>query len=91
MATTLVTISGPPCTGYPAYFCQNLTQYACPDALVFEDIHFLPVFGYLMCRRYDLLARHFVELKDLLRTEAEVVALLRSRTQRRPRQVLAAA
>jgi hypothetical protein len=35
-----------------------------------------------MGRRYDLLARHFVELQDPLRTEAEVIAFLRSRTQR---------
>jgi fatty acid desaturase len=77
-------------TDHPAHFRQNLAQYAHHDAIVFEGIHFLQVFSYLMRRRYDLLARHFVELKDPLRTEAEVVALLRSRTQRLPRLVLAA-
>jgi fatty acid desaturase len=78
-------------TDHPAHFRQNLAQYARHDAIVFEGIHFLHVFGYLMRRRYDLLARHFVELKDPLRSEAEVIALLRSRTQRLPRQVLIAA
>jgi fatty acid desaturase len=78
-------------TDHPQHFRQNLAHYARHDAIVFEGIHFLHVFGYLMARRYDLLARHFVELKDPLRTEAEVVELLRSRTQRLPRQVLVAA
>jgi hypothetical protein len=78
-------------TDHPAHFRQNLTQYAHHDAIVFEGIHFLHVFGYLMRGRYDLLAHHFVELQTPLRTEAEVVALLRSRTQRLPRQVLASA
>ena len=78
-------------TDHPAHFRQNLAQYAQHEAIVFDGIHFLHVFCYLMRRRYDLLARHFVELHAPLRTEAEVVALLRSRTQRLPRPVLAAA
>ncbi|UOG73328.1 fatty acid desaturase [Hymenobacter tibetensis] len=75
-------------TDHPAHFRANLAQYARYDAIVFDGIHFLHVFSYLMRQRYDLLARHFVELHDPHRTEEEVVALLRSRTQRLPRPVL---
>ncbi|MGI4742684.1 MAG: fatty acid desaturase family protein [Janthinobacterium lividum] len=73
-------------TDHPAHFRQNLAQYAQHEAIVFEGIHFLHIFGYLMAKRYDLLARHFVELAHPKRTEGEVIALLRARTQRLPRQ-----
>lgn len=72
-------------TDHPAHFRQNLAQYASNEAIVFEGIHFLHIFCYLMGRRYDLLARHFVELAHPQRTESEVMALLRTRTQRLPR------
>ena len=58
---------------------------------MFDGIHFLHVFCYLMGKRYDLLARHFVELRPTPRTEAQVTALLRTRTQRLPRPELVAA
>jgi fatty acid desaturase len=73
-------------TDHPAHFRQNLAQYARHEAIVFEGIHFLHIFYYLMRRRYDLLARHFVELTHTQRTESEIIALLRVRTQRLPRQ-----
>ncbi|MGI4874561.1 MAG: fatty acid desaturase family protein [Janthinobacterium lividum] len=72
-------------TDHPAHFRQNLAHYAQHEAIVFEGIHFLHIFCYLMARRYDLLARHFVELAYPQRTEGEVITLLRTRTQRLPR------
>ncbi|MGI4735704.1 MAG: fatty acid desaturase family protein [Janthinobacterium lividum] len=73
-------------TDHPTHFRQNLAQYAQHEAIVFDGIHFLHIFCYLMARRYDLLARHFVELAHPQRTEGEVITLLRTRTQRLPRQ-----
>jgi fatty acid desaturase len=70
-------------TEHPQHFRQNLGEYASQKAIVFDGIHFLHVFFYLMAKRYDLLARHFVELNgDAARDESEVISLLRSRTQR---------
>lgn len=70
-------------TEHPQHFRQNLAQYASNDAIVFDGIHFLHIFFYLMGKRYDLLARHFVELNsDSVRDESEVINLLRSRTRR---------
>jgi fatty acid desaturase len=70
-------------TDHPHHFRQNLAQYASNEAIVFDGIHFLHIFFYLMGKRYDLLARHFVELRsDLVRNEAEVIELLQSRTRR---------
>ncbi|TVT40688.1 fatty acid desaturase [Hymenobacter setariae] len=69
-------------TDHPAHFRQNLSEYIAQKAIVFDGIHFLHIFFYLMAKRYDLLARHFVLLDGEPRDEASVVALLRSRTQR---------
>ena len=71
-------------TEHPAYFQQSVPQYVAQGAIVFDGIHFLHIFGYLMGKRYDLLAHHFVELRTSARSEAEVMALLRARTQRLP-------
>ena len=69
-------------TDHPAHFCKNLDLYVENEAIVFDGIHFLHIFFFLMGKRYDLLARHFVELRPTPRTEAEVMALLRARTRR---------
>ncbi|WBO83265.1 fatty acid desaturase family protein [Hymenobacter yonginensis] len=67
---------------HPAHFRKNVAYYAQNKAIVFDGIHFLHIFAYLMTRRYDLLARNFVNLEGQFRSEAEVVALLRHRTRR---------
>jgi fatty acid desaturase len=70
-------------TEHPLHFRQNLGEYASQNAIVFDGIHFLHIFFYLMGKRYDLLARHFVELNgEAVRNESEVISLLRSRTRR---------
>ena len=69
-------------TEHPLNFRQNVQQYVDNEAIVFDGIHFLHIFFYLMGKRYDLLARHYVELAGPHRSESDVVALLRSRTRR---------
>ena len=69
-------------TDHPKHFRQNTAEYARQDAVVFDGIHFLHIFLYLMGRRYDLLARHFVNLEGRYATEADVITLLKSRTRR---------
>ncbi len=80
-------------TEHPASFRQNVDQYADNDAVVFDGIHYLHIFAYLMLKRYDLLAKHFVNLGGRYGSDAEVEALLRGRTRRiaRPVAVLAMA
>ena len=67
-------------TEHPAYFKRTLNEYIVNDAIVFDGIHFLHVFIYLMRDRYDLLAKHFVNIGNRFRTDEEVMAFLRSRT-----------
>jgi hypothetical protein len=69
-------------TEHPEYFSKTLDKYIENQAIVFEGIHFLHVFIYLMGKRYDLLARHYVNLDNRFETDEEVMALLQSRTQK---------
>ncbi|UOQ75064.1 fatty acid desaturase [Hymenobacter cellulosilyticus] len=69
-------------TEHPAHFRKNLDQYTQNQAVVFDGIHFLHIFAYLMTRRYDLLAKNFVNLGGQYQSDAEVVAFLKSRTRR---------
>ena len=67
-------------TEHPAYFQETLNEYVANNAVVFDGIHFLHVFIYLMRNRYDLLAKHFVNLGDRFASDEEIIAFLRSRT-----------
>ncbi|WP_345117854.1 fatty acid desaturase [Hymenobacter algoricola] len=80
-------------TEHPGHFRQNLAQYAQNEAIVFDGIHFLHIFAYLMTKRYDLLAKNFVSLDGRYADDAAVIALLKSRTRRirRPVQLAQAA
>lgn len=68
-------------TEMPADFLRKRDRYVEDDAIVFDGIDYFQVWLYLMRKRYDLLARHFVELREEARSEREIVALLRHRTQ----------
>lgn len=69
-------------TDHPHYFLKTIAEYEKNDAIVFDGIHFLHVFVYLMFKRYDLLARHFVNLGDRYASDEEVMAFLKMRTRR---------
>jgi hypothetical protein len=71
-------------TEHPVYFQKTLPRYIENDAIVFDGIHFLHVFIYLMGKRYDLLARHFVNIGNRYQSDEEVIAFLKSRTERVP-------
>jgi fatty acid desaturase len=69
-------------TEHPVYFRKTLDQYITNDAIVFDGIHFLHVWLWLMTKRYDLLAKHFVNIGDRFQTDAEVISFLKQRTLR---------
>ncbi|MCD6063622.1 MAG: fatty acid desaturase [Flavipsychrobacter sp.] len=71
-------------TEHPVYFQKTLDKYIENNAIVFDGIHFLHIFAYLMRKRYDLLARHFVNLGDRFASDEEVMEFLRSRTSKIP-------
>ncbi|MEO1234069.1 MAG: fatty acid desaturase [Myxococcota bacterium] len=65
----------------PADFLAKRETYVRDDAVVFEGIDYFQVWGLLMLKRYDVLARNFVDLREEPRSQREIVALLRHRTQ----------
>ncbi len=74
-------------TDMPADFDANRARYAAENAVVFQGTDYPMIWAMLMFKRYDALARRFVELRETPRDHDEIVALLRRRTQRLPKQV----
>ncbi|MEP7264181.1 MAG: fatty acid desaturase [Bacteroidota bacterium] len=68
-------------TEHPLYFQKTIDEYAKQDAIVFDGIHFLHIFFYLMRKRYDLLAFHFVNVGNRYKNDEEVIAMLKERTR----------
>ena len=71
-------------TEHPVYFQKTLDKYKANDSIVFDGIHFLHVFFWLMKKRYDLLAKNFVNLNNKFHSNEEVEAFLKSRTRKIP-------
>lgn len=67
-------------TDHPAYFRAHLQDFADQRAVVFAGLNYLDIFGLLMRDRYDVLAQHFVNVGEVYKDDAEVIAFLRSRT-----------
>lgn len=69
-------------TEHPHFFKQTLQEYIDNESIVFDGIHFLHVWLWLMGKRYDLLARHFVNIGDKYSSDEEIMAFLRRRTKK---------
>lgn len=78
-------------TEMPEDFERNVETYAKEGAIVFRGVDFFLVWALLMAKRYDVLARRYVDLTGTAPGEAEVIALLKSRTRRIESEALAAA
>ena len=66
----------------PKYFAENKDKYAVENVIVFEGLDYQQIWGLLMLKRYDKLAKHFVNLGNRFKTENEVIAFLKSRTRK---------
>ena len=51
---------------------------------MFEKLDFFLVWLFLMLKRYDWLANHYVAIDGQARTQEEIIALLKERTRRIP-------
>ena len=69
-------------TDMPGYFVKNQQKYIDNDSIVFEALDYNQIWFYLMLKRYDILAKYFVNLGNRFSSDEEVIALLKSRTQR---------
>ncbi len=68
-------------TEMPTDLLRTRQQYIDERAIVFEGIDFVTVWLFLMFKRYDRLATHFVRLDGREWSQDEIVALLRERTR----------
>jgi fatty acid desaturase len=65
----------------PGELQAHVETYLREGAIVFDGIDFFQVSLYLFLGRYDWLAKHYVALAEKRPSEAEIIALLKSRTQ----------
>jgi hypothetical protein len=67
-------------TEMPEDFQANIATYAAERALVFEKLDYFVIWGALMLRRYDWLAKHIVPLGPDAPSKEALVAVMRERT-----------
>ena len=66
-------------TEMPQDLADHVETYAKEGAIVFHGVDFFMVWLFLMLKRYDWLAKHYVELDGAGRSKEQIISLLRSR------------
>ena len=69
-------------TEIPGEFMKNKDKFAQQKILVFDGIHYLHIFVWLMTKRYDKLADNIVNINNMFNSQEEVIALMRQRTRK---------
>ena len=68
-------------TEHPVALQNNIKEYAANRALIFDGLDFGGVFLNLMRKRYDVLAKHVLNIDNTFSSDEEIIALMRERTQ----------
>ena len=69
-------------TEIPAEFLKNLDRFVEKKVFIFDGIHYLHIFYYLMTKRYDKLADNLVNVNNMFSSREEAIALMRERTKK---------
>jgi hypothetical protein len=69
-------------TEMPEDFLRNVSTYEAERALVFDGVDFFVVWAMLMAKRYNWLAKRYVQLGAARPSDEELVALMKERTAR---------
>jgi fatty acid desaturase len=69
-------------TDMPNEFLKQAPLFAANKALVFDGLHYLHIFTYLLTRRYDKLADNLVNINDMFTSSDEAIQLMRDRTRK---------
>lgn len=69
-------------TDIPGEFMKNLDSFANKKTFIFDGIHYLHIFLYLMTKRYDKLADNLVNLNNTFASKEEAIALMKERTKK---------
>ncbi len=70
-------------TEHPKYFMEKLDEYAANKALIFDRADFGKIIFYLLQKKYDVLAKHVVNINgSTFANDEEIIELLKHRTQK---------
>ncbi len=69
-------------TEIPGEFLKNKDFYIKQKIFVFDGIHYLHIFFWLMTKSYNKLAKNIVNLDNMFSSEEEVIALMKKRTKK---------
>lgn len=69
-------------TEHPAIFMSQKEEMSKNKTLIFDGIHYLHIFIYLMTKQYDKLANNVVNINNTFSSREEVIALMKLRTKK---------
>jgi fatty acid desaturase len=69
-------------TEMPAEFMTRIDDFAKNKAIVFDTIHYIHIFTYLLTKRYDKLADNLVNINGMFSSREEAIALMKERTKK---------
>jgi len=75
-------------TDIPEEFLKNIDKFASNKTFIFDGIHYLHIFLYLMTKRYDKLADNLVNVNNTFASKEEAIALMKERTKKFPNEVI---
>ncbi|MFV0605491.1 MAG: fatty acid desaturase family protein [Niabella sp.] len=69
-------------TEMPNEFLKRKDEFAHKKAIVFDGIHYLHIFVYLMTKRYDKLADNLVNINNMFSSNEQAIQLMMERTKK---------
>ncbi len=69
-------------TEMPAELLKRKDEFAANKAIVFDGIHYLHVFTFLLTKRYDKLADNLVNINNMFASSEEAILLMKERTRK---------
>ncbi len=69
-------------TEMPGELLKRKAEFAKNKAIVFDGIHYLHIFTYLLTKRYDKLADNLVNIDNMFGSREEAIQLMKERTRK---------
>ena len=69
-------------TEMPTLFIKEKDNLSKEQSLVFDGIHYLHLFYFLMTKKYDKMVDHLVNINNSFSTKEEAISVLKQRTSR---------
>jgi hypothetical protein len=66
----------------PAEFMKRKDEFAANKAIIFDGIHYLHVFTFLIMKRYDKLADNLVNINNMFTSREQAILIMKERTKK---------